>query len=433
MSRRVVRPAALAAAAAAAPVALAQAGGSGRFLFIPYGWAWFLGGLAVVAFVFAAIGFVYGRLTRPGRARRYAGTAVKHVFIWTAILFTLYPVIYLLAVSFNRNNALATIPPRVGNLLVRSGVLPDPSALSLIQYQRVLGQTHLYGYQWVALALFGVSVVGVALFSLIARGGKGPALAGRLRSVSIVGLLIGVGVLMVSISADQFYTLAPDGSHLRSSSGSMMVLYIRNTLLVSTLTGLFAVAISTTAGYAFARLRFEGRYGTLLAFVFIQMFPSFMAIVAIFYLMNYLGLLNTYAGLILAYSGGAIAFSSWIFKGYLESISSSLEEAAMVDGATRFGAFLRVIVPVSVPMLLFIFLLQFIGTYSEFILANVLLTSNDMWTVGLGLRALTSNALATQWGTLAASAVLGSLPILVIFYSFQNAFTSQYTAGGVKG
>ena len=84
-------------------------------------------------------------------------------------------------------------------------------------------------------------------------------------------------------------------------------------------------------------------------------------------------------------------------------------------------------------MLLFIFLLQFIGTYSEFILANILLTGDDKWTVGIGLRAFTNNAFQTQWGTLAASAVLGSLPILIIFYSFQNALPGQYTAGGVKG
>lgn len=242
-----------------------------------------------------------------------------------------------------------------------------------------------------------------------------------------------VAVLVLSIGAGQFYTLAADGGRLRASSGGMMVLYIRNTLLVSGLTGLFAVFISTTAGYAFARMRFSGRHVTLLTFVFVQMFPSFMALVAIFYLMNYLGLLDTYAGLILAYSGGAIAFSSWIFKGYLESISPSLEEAALVDGTTRWGAFWHIVLPLSVPMLLFIFLLQFIGTYSEFLLANVLITSNDKWTVGLGLRALASNALATQWGTLAASAVLGSLPILAIFYAFQNALTAQYTAGGVKG
>lgn len=421
------------AAAAAAPSAAAQGGGSGRFLFIPYGWAWFLIIFVVVAGAIALAGYLYGRATRPGKAGRYAVTMMTHVFIWVAILLTLYPVVYLVSVSFSRNNALASVPPAEGNLLVRAGVLPDPADLSLAQYARVLGETHLHPYQWFFLGLLGAALILVIGLSLVARWAVAPRFLSRARAAAGAALVTSVGVLMVTISPDQFYVLGSEGQRLRSSSGGMMVLYIRNTLLVSTLTGLLAVAISTTAGYAFARMRFEGRYGTLLAFVFVQMFPTFMAIVAIFYLMNYLGLLNTYAGLILAYSGGAIAFSSWIFKGYLESISPSLEEAAMTDGATRWGAFVRIILPISVPMLLFIFLLQFITTYSEFILANVLLTSNDKWTVGLGLRALASNALATQWGTLAASAVLGSLPILVIFYAFQNAFTGQYTAGGVKG
>ena len=105
----------------------------------------------------------------------------------------------------------------------------------------------------------------------------------------------------------------------------------------------------------------------------------------------------------------------------------------MVDGATRWGAFFRIILPVSVPMLLFIFLLRFIGTYSEFILANTLLQGQENWTVGMGLRNFTTGRFDTQWGALAASAVLGSIPILLIFYSFQDALTSQTTAGGVKG
>jgi arabinogalactan oligomer/maltooligosaccharide transport system permease protein len=253
------------------------------------------------------------------------------------------------------------------------------------------------------------------------------------RGFAGLAVFLSAAVLVVSITPDQFYRITETGERVRSSNERKILLYIRNTLLVSGATGLFAVIISTTAGYAFARMRFEGRYQTLLGFVFIQMFPGFMALVAIFYLMNYLGLLNTYTGLILAYSGGAIAFASWIFKGYLESISPSLEEAAMVDGATRWGAFWRVILPISVPMLLFIFLLQFIGTYSEFILANILLTGEDRWTVGIALRNFTVGRFNTQWGALAASAVLGSIPILIIFYSFQSALTGQHTAGGVKG
>jgi len=413
-------------------VAFAQIDRS-RFLVIPYGWLRLLVGFALVAGVIVLVAYLYGRATRPNKAGNYALTAVSHLFIWVFILLTLFPVINLLAVSFNRANNLNTPPPREGNLLVRAGVLPNPENFSLVQYRTVLSDTNLFWYQWVLVGLLVVAglVLIVAIFAQ--RMNPGSRSVERVRNAAIWALIGSAVVLVLSINNSQFYSVNEAGERNLSSSEKKVVLFIRNTLLVSGLTGLFAVAISTTAGYAFARMKFDGRYSTLLGFIFVQMFPSFMALVAIFYLMNYLGLLNTFAGLILAYSGGAIAFASWIFKGYLESISPSLEEAALVDGATRWGAFWRIILPISVPMLLFIFLLQFIGTYSEFILANILLTGDDKWTVGIGLRAFTSGRFATQWGTLAASAVLGSLPILIIFYSFQNALTGQYTAGGVKG
>jgi arabinogalactan oligomer/maltooligosaccharide transport system permease protein len=367
------------------------------------------------------------------RAARYAVTAGTHLFLWAAILTTFYPVIYLLAVSFNENDTLAGALPQEGPLWVRAGILPDPARISLEQYQKVLSATNVVPYQWIFVAIAAGALVGLIGVALAARAERLPGhRADGLRRTAGFVLFGALAALVVSITPGQFYTVV-DGQRVPAASDRTIVLYIRNTLLVSGMTGLFAVAISTTAGYAFARMRFQGRYQTLLTFVFVQMFPGFMALVAIYYLMSYLDLINTFTGLILAYSGGAIAFSAWIFKGYLESISPSLEEAARVDGATRWGAFVRIILPISVPMLLFIFLLQFINTYSEFILANTLLIGQENWTVGIGLRNFTTGRFDTQWGALAASAVLGSLPILAIFYSFQEALTGQYQSGGVKG
>lgn len=102
-----------------------------RFLYVPYGWLWFLVIFAGVAGLVAAASYLYGRATRPAKARRYALASIKHVVIWVAIVLTLYPVIYLVGVSFNRNNALAAVPPREGNLLIRSGVIPDPATCLL--------------------------------------------------------------------------------------------------------------------------------------------------------------------------------------------------------------------------------------------------------------------------------------------------------------
>ncbi|HZJ10533.1 MAG TPA: ABC transporter permease subunit [Trueperaceae bacterium] len=405
-----------------------------RMLVIPGGWQRFLGIFALVCGGIAALAYLYGLATRPLRAGRYALTAGTHVFMWVVIVLVFYPVVYLFAVSFNRNNTLAGALPREGNLLVRSGVIPDPADISTIQYTKVLQEFHVLWYQWILVAVLGLAVVALVSSALVARRGRVSAARlddwRRLLGWTVLG---SAALLIVSVHPGQFYGVGSQGRITPASIGGMVPLYIRNTLLVSGTTGLMAVMLATPAGYAFSRLRFEGRYSTLLTFVFVQMFPTFMALVAIFYLMSRLDLLNTFTGLILAYSGGAIAFSTWIFKGYLDSISPALEESAMVDGATRFGAFVRVILPVSIPMLLFIFLNQFIGTYSEFILANTLLVGQELWTVGVGLRNFSTNQFATQWGAMAAAAVLGSIPILAIFYSFQDSLTGQHTAGSVKG
>lgn len=405
----------------------------GRFLVIPGGWIRFLIGFVLLAGGAGLCAYLWGKATRPGKARDYAIAMATHIFLWVVVLLTFYPIVYLLGVSFNKNNNIAAALPRTGNVLVRAGVVPNPADFSLVQYREVLSQTHILGYQWVFIVLAALAILGLIVVQIAKRNGMN-ILKAENWTQRLGWLLFGLlALLIITIGPRQFYSLGTNGEKIPAGSERMIILYIRNTLLVSGITGLFAVLISTTAGYAFARFRFEGRYSTLITFVFVQMFPGFMALVAIYYLMSYLDLLNTFPGLILAYSGGAIAFASWIFKGYLESISPSLEEAALVDGTTRWGAFWRIILPISVPMLLFIFLLQFIGTYSEFILANTLLQDNTKWTVGMGLRNFTSGQFATQWGLLAASAVLGSIPILAIFYSFQGALTGQYTAGGVKG
>jgi arabinogalactan oligomer / maltooligosaccharide transport system permease protein len=405
-----------------------------RFLIVPNGWTYLLGAFVLVIAGIAGSAYAYGIATRPGRAVAYAVSMGTHMFVWGVILSVFYPVVYLLAVAFNRNDTLAGALPRQGNLLVRAGVIPNPADASTAQFEKVLSQTHLLPFQWGLVGLLALGVLVLVGLAIARRTTPiSPARADRISTLMGWGIFFTVAALVLSITPGQFYGVNAAGERVTASSERVIVLYIRNTLLVSGTTGIFAVLIATTAGYAFARMRFEGRYTTLMSFVFVQMFPGFMALVAIFWLMTRLDLLNTFTGLILAYSGGAIAFSAWIFKGYLESISPSLEEAAMVDGATRWGAFWRIILPISVPMLLFIFLLQFIGTYSEFILANTLLQGQENWTVGMGLRNFTTGRFDTQWGALAASAVLGSIPILIIFYSFQGALTGQHQAGGVKG
>jgi arabinogalactan oligomer/maltooligosaccharide transport system permease protein len=402
------------------------------FVFIERGWLYVLGGVLLLVALILAYSLVFTSLSNARSGRRRSpwplfAQGVTHLFLWLVLIVALYPVLQIVAASFDPNNSLYRLaPPQSDNLLVKSRVIPDFSQASLENYRKLFDGVRVYAYQGVLLGLALLSLIGTlglaAYRRVIGDTQEGSSLAttqGRLLALFAVIAF----ALVLFLSPAQFTS---------PNTEAKFVLWIRNTLLVSGVTGFLAVLLTATAGYAFARFNFPGRYPTLLVFIFIQMFPGFLGLVAIYSLISNLGLLNTYTGLILAYSGGIISFGTWVYKGFLESISKSLEEAALIDGATKWQAFTRVLLPLSAPMFVFIFLLQFVGTYSEFILANLLLTGSESWTVGMGLRNFTTGQFQTKWGVFAAAAVLGSIPILAIFYGFQRYFVSGYTAGSVK-
>jgi arabinogalactan oligomer / maltooligosaccharide transport system permease protein len=350
--------------------------------------------------------------------------AVTHLWLWILILLVYYPVVQVVGASFDpRNNLFSFRQIKSNNLLVRAKVLPDMSHASLENYAKLIEGVVVPAWQWVLIAALAVLVLMAMSLGLTRRRNPNSRNLERWQNRVLFAFATLLLVGLLTLSPSQFTGV---------STESHFVLWARNTLLLSGATGLLAVVLTATAGYAFARFRFPGRYGILMVFVFIQMFPGFLALIAIYYLLSTLDLINTFSGLLLAYSGGVISFGTWVFKGYVESLSPSLEEAAMIDGASRFQAFRSVVLPLAAPMFVFIFLLQFVGTYSEFVLASLVLTGVKSWTVGIGLYNFTTGSFSTRWGVFAAASVLGSLPILAIFYGFQRYFVSGYTAGAIK-
>lgn len=215
-------------------------------------------------------------------------------------------------------------------------------------------------------------------------------------------------------------------------------LWILNSVKVSGITALFTVILAALGAYAFSRFRFKGRRAGLLSLLLVQMFPQMLAMVAIYLLLlnigkyvSWLGL-NQHISLIMVYLGGAMGFNMWLMKGYFDTISYSLEESAMIDGATHFQSFIRIILPLARPILAVIFILQFIGTYSDFILASILLSSKENYTLAVGLRLFITGQYTTRWGAFAAASIIGALPIMVIFLLLQNQLVSGLTRGGVK-
>lgn len=212
-----------------------------------------------------------------------------------------------------------------------------------------------------------------------------------------------------------------------------------NTLKVSLVAGALNVFLASLAAYAFSRLRFRGRRVGLLSLLLLQVFPQFLGFIALFLLAQQVGSvfpsfgLNTHAFLILVYMGGAIGFNAFLIKGFMDTIPVSLDESAHVDGASPFAIFTRIVLPLSRPVLAVIFMLSFIGLYSEYILAAFLLTDTAQYTLAVGLQLFVESEYAAKWGALAAAAVIGSLPIVVVFLFAQKHIISGLTQGAVKG
>ncbi|MFO7265952.1 MAG: maltose ABC transporter permease MalG [Bacillota bacterium] len=212
-----------------------------------------------------------------------------------------------------------------------------------------------------------------------------------------------------------------------------------NSVKVSGTSAAISVFLCALAAYAFSRFRFRGRRTGLFALIMVQIFPQVLAVVSIYLLLLNIGRyvpwlgLNTHAGLIMVYLGGAIGVNTWLMKGYFDTIPRELEESALIDGASRFTTFTRIILPLARPILVVVFILSFIGTYSDFILARVLLQTNDKLTLAVGMNLFIGDQYAQRWGIFSAGALIASIPIVVIFLLLQKQLISGLTQGSVKG
>ncbi len=215
--------------------------------------------------------------------------------------------------------------------------------------------------------------------------------------------------------------------------------WIFNSIKVSTISTLLSLAITTMAAYAFSRMRFSGRVTLLKAILLIQVFPTLVTIVALYVLVFQIGEivprlgLNTHAGLIMVYLGGSMGINIWLMKGFMDTIPRAIDESGMVDGATHFQIFYYLLLPLLRPILVVIGILSSIGTYGDFILAKILLNDVNKYTLMVGLQIFTAGQFDQKWGVFAAGALLGALPIMIIYIALQDQIAGGLTAGAVKG
>lgn len=278
------------------------------------------------------------------------------------------------------------------------------------------GWRHIVGIVMLFFALFPVWFVLIAAFS-------------------DSGTLSGQTLLPESVSLKQFHALVDNYPYWQ---------WFLNSLIVSVVVAFFTVLLAAAAAYAFSRLRFKGRRPGVLGLLLIQMFPASLAFVAIYLMVDLLSDTfpaigsGTIAAIILFYLGGALGANAWLIKGFFDTIPRDLDESAQIDGATHNQTFFRIILPLAAPVLAIIFLLSFIASQGEFLVASVVMFGKDISspdvTAAVGLRGLLAgDRYDLRWGPFAIGSVILALPVVALFQFLQRYIVSGITAGAVKG
>jgi arabinogalactan oligomer/maltooligosaccharide transport system permease protein len=192
------------------------------------------------------------------------------------------------------------------------------------------------------------------------------------------------------------------------------------------------LAIAATSAYAFSRYVFPGRNLFLTLLLATQLIPAAMLLVPLYILAVQFKLANTYVGMVIALSVTAVPFSIWILKGYYDTVPIELEEAARMDGCSQLEAFWRILLPLSVPALVIVFLFNFLAAWNDYFLARILISKDELLTWPLGLQRF-QQQFQTQWNELAAASILISIPVVLLFLYSSKWLVSGVTAGGVKG
>ncbi|GAA0348656.1 sugar ABC transporter permease [Bacillus horti] len=277
----------------------------------------------------------------------------------------------------------------------------------------------------------------------------------KMRSrLEVTGIYLFVGMIIVAIMYPLLWTVGmslnpgtsmystsmiPDTPSLEhykwlfTSPNSDYLIWYKNSVMVAIVNSVVSVVLTSLIAYAFSRYRFVGRRYGLYAFLLLQMFPSIMAMVALYILINMLGLYDTLYGLMLVYIGGQIPFNAWLVKGYFDTIPKDLDEAAKIDGAGHFGVFFKIILPLAKPILAVVALFNFMAPFVDFLLPRIILRNPDNFTLAVGLFNFINQQFDTNFTRFAAGSILIAIPIALVFLFLQRYLISGLTAGGTKG
>ena len=235
----------------------------------------------------------------------------------------------------------------------------------------------------------------------------------------------------------QWFPSAPTLEHYqqllspRNDVGREFLQYMLNSLWVSFATTILGVLVAVPAAYAFSRFRFPGRNLLFYSVLLRNMFPAVVFLMPLFIMMRWLGLVNTQLSLILTYLTFGLPLSIWLLKGFYDNIPVQLEQAARIDGASRFKAFLLVVMPLSSPGIIATAIYSFILSWNEYVYALTFLNDKSKLTLPVGLQRFFTEY-ATNWPGLMAASFIMSVPVVVLFLFLQKYFVRALTEGAVK-
>ena len=255
----------------------------------------------------------------------------------------------------------------------------------------------------------------------------------------VVVMFPALWIIMASLSkGDSFFStsLFPDEfslvNYTRLFAETNFGLWVFNSLKMCFLVAIIQLLLTTSAAYAFARIRFPGRSKGLMTVLVLQVFPSSMALAGYYVIIYKFGLVNNLIAIVFVLAAGS-AYNVWLLKTYMDGIPKELDESAFVDGAGHLTTFLKIILPLAAPQIAVIFIFSFIATYSEYVISSVFLQTPDSYTLAIGLQSFIADQFNAHWTMFAAAAVLASVPVMVIFMLLQKFIQGGLVSGGVKG
>lgn len=291
--------------------------------------------------------------------------------------------------------------------------LPPQPKMGFAKWMGVIGWRHIVGLIAVVFSAFPLVYVLSA-------------------SLNPAGTLTGSNKLFDAVSLENYSKLLADENRPYAK-------WYINTIVIAAASSIGTVLIGASAAYAFSRMRFKGRRPGLMALLLVQMFPALLTVVAIFLLLTNLGDVFPMLGvgsrlaLILVYLGGALGTNTYLMYGFFNTVPASLDEAARVDGAGHARIFFTIILRLVAPILAVVALLSFNGTFTEFVIASVVLgNDSSKSTLAIGLYQYVSTENNTYWPIFSAGAVLAAIPVMVLFLWLQKYIVSGLTAGSVK-